>query len=698
MNMNTNIFKKFLVPTLMVIIAASSSCNYLSIEKYVDNDLKLDSVFAQRRLLEGFMWGITEYLPYDEGCILQTGSYPFRTHTPGPLATDEGFVTWSTGQYPGMAFVLGEISANNLGNFDYIWRNWYQAIRQANMVLERMDECQDCLRADNDRILGYTKFLRAYAYYNLVMNFGPVILLGDEVVANNEDLVYYDRTRHTYDQCIEYICEQFEEAAEDLPYRQENQVMDFGRPTKGAAFALVARLRLQHASDLFNGGTSARSYYGNWVRKKDGAHYIQQTYEPKRWAVAAAACKRVMDLYDNRGKLYNLHTIPLAPNFLLYAEEVIETDDQGKETVNITGGLPTTTRDPNYLLPWNDDGTGGAEGICPYQSYLYMFSGDSEMTGVSEFIWGMNSYRTRDITQASFPQTNNGRNGMCVTQKVIDAYEMKDGTSINNSTLYNGSGFATKRSEPFMDYRLNLGVSNMYVNREPRFYASIGFCEGFWPNRSTTNVANRNLTVQYYVDSSDGMAGLNPTDYPITGYVLKKWVSNNDAWNNGEGAIRTFKPFPMIRYAEILLSYAEALNQLGSNSFTIDGITYNRNTDEIKKAYNLVRYRAGLPGLNDLDVEDAVGVMTKIKRERMIEFLFENRRFFDVRRWGDYETSENEPVMGMNTSGGRNAYYQKMIVPSARVTQRVVDRKMIFLPIPQAEIRRLPSFDQNPGW
>ena len=687
--MKTNIFKNFLAATLIVITGVFSSCDYLSIDKYIENDLKLDSVFTQRRLLEAFMWGITTYLPQDEGSIFQSWN------TPGPLATDEGFVSWTAWDYPGMAYVMGEITAKNSGGFGSRWTVWYMAIRQANIVLERMDECQDCVKADNERIRGNAKFLRAYAYYNLVMNFGPVILLYDEVVPNNEDLAFYDRPRDTYDDCIDYICKQFEEAAEDLPYRLDNQVMDFGRPTKGAAFALIARLRLQHASDLFNGGASARSYFGNWVRKTDGKHYIQQTYDPKRWAVAAAACKRVMDMTDIRGKLYNLHTVALAPNYNLYWDE----DTQ-------TGGLPTTTRDPNYLLPWNNDGTGGAGGICPYQSYLYMFSGDTEMTGISEFIWGMRSYSMQSMIAASFPKTNNGWNGMCVTQKIVDAYEMKDGTPPDGSSQLflelqskYPTGFISKRTEPFLDYRLNLGVNTMYVDREPRFYASIGFCEGFWANRSTTNVSNRNLTVQYYADSSDGLAGATtPGNYPITGYVIKKWVSNNDACNSGEGAIRTQKAFPMIRYAEILLSYAEALNQLGSNSYTIDGVTYSRDTEEIKKAYNMVRYRAGLPGLNDLDVEDAVGVMSKIKRERMVEFLFENRRYYDVRRWGDYEASESVPIMGMNVSGGRNVYYQKMIIPSARVTQRVVDRKMIFWPIPNNEMLRLPSFDQNPGW
>ncbi|MDR2038940.1 MAG: RagB/SusD family nutrient uptake outer membrane protein, partial [Bacteroidales bacterium] len=155
-------------------------------------------------------------------------------------------------------------------------------------------------------------------------------------------------------------------------------------------------------------------------------------------------------------------------------------------------------------------------------------------------------------------------------------------------------------------------------------------------------------------------------------------------------------------YAEILLSYAEALNQLGSESFTIDvdgeSQTFSRDINEIKWAYNQVRYRAGLPGLTDADLADANEVLKKIKRERMVEFLFENRRYFDVRRWGDYEASEGETIIGMNTAAGKDAYYQRVVPGSSRIARRIVDRKMIFVPIPKIEMKRLPSFDQNPGW
>ncbi|MNL47597.1 SusD family protein [compost metagenome] len=94
----------------------------------------------------------------------------------------------------------------------------------------------------------------------------------------------------------------------------------------------------------------------------------------------------------------------------------------------------------------------------------------------------------------------------------------------------------------------------------------------------------------------------------------------------------------------------------------------------------------------------AAKVQELIERESMIEFLFENKRYYDVRRWATYEDSEREPVVGMNIEAPLNGYFQRVSVNSRIVRERVVDRKMIFLPVSQNEVRKVKDFDQNPGW
>jgi hypothetical protein len=661
-------FKFYTGLVAIIAIAMLSSCkDYLNIDSYFDDELKLDSVFTQKRYIEAYMWGAAQMFP-DEGRL------DVFNHTPGPLATDESFATYKMNEgWQGLSFVLGEITPDNLKTLN-TWGALYKIIRKCNTIFTRIDEAKDLSTTERLNILGYTRFIRAYAYYNLLVDFGPPVLLGDDVLNTNDIIEYYDRPRNTYDEAVEYICSELEQAALYIP--ESVAVMEFGRPTKGAAYGLVARLRLIHASPLYNGGQAARTYFGNWKRKTDGVHYISQTPDEKRWAIAAAAAKRVMDM-DNAGEpRYKLYSMPADVN---------------------TPALPTNVvSDPDYYKPFPD----GAAGIDPYKSYSEIFNGEAVPYVNSELVWGRVSPAVTALAQSFFPVIISGWNRIGVTQKVVDAYRMKDGHTIEDSSPeypYSESGF-TSGLPAFSGYRFTGGeVSNMYVNREARFYASVGFSECFWPCSSTTTAGSYNLTVTYYYDSPNGKSGAsNPLDYPITGYVIKKTINPSDAFN-GVNARRIDKVFPIIRYAEILLSYAEALNNI-SGSEVIDGQTFKRDESEIKRAFNQVRYRAGLPGLSSAELSSPQTVQALIEQERMIEFLHENRRYYDVRRWGIYEETENEPIRGMNAEAGKTGFYQRVVPNTATIGSRIVNKKMVFLPLPKDEIKRLPLFDQNPGW
>jgi hypothetical protein len=147
--------------------------------------------------------------------------------------------------------------------------------------------------------------------------------------------------------------------------------------------------------------------------------------------------------------------------------------------------------------------------------------------------------------------------------------------------------------------------------------------------------------------------------------------------------------------------YSEALNNLTEQHTVKVGeteYTVSRNTEEIRLAFNQVRHRAGLPGLSQSQLRDAQEVQRQIVRERMIELLYENHRYFDVRRWGIYEEVESEAMMGMNVDANKAGYYRRVIPNISRVGSRIVHKKLAFVPIPLGEVRRLPSLDQNPGW
>ncbi|MDR1666426.1 MAG: RagB/SusD family nutrient uptake outer membrane protein [Bacteroidales bacterium] len=664
---------KMAVAAFLSVVCLSACKDFLNVDNYFSDELKQDSIFKEKRLIEAYMWGAATMFP-DEGQLIQS------QHTPGPLATDEAFTMFrSTGSsYYGMAFVLGEVSSERLYTFG-TWGNLYKIIRKCNTILQRMDEAEDMTTSDRIFIEGYTRFIRAYAYYNILIDFGPPVLLGDELLETNADITYYNRPRSTYREAVEYICGELETAALYMP--AVVSVLDFGRPTKGAALGLMTRLRLHHASPLFNGGEKSRVYFNNWRRKTDGQLYIEQEHDERRWALAAAAAKRVMELSYSGAPVYKLHTV------------------QSDES---TPALPTNVADLDYY----NDFPNGAAGIDHYRSYSEMFTGEAVAATNPEYVWGRQSAALAALTRMSFPVTVGGWNGLSVTQKIVDAYEMKDGHTIQNFSFdypYSEDGMVPGSTVPgFSGYRFTTEgeVFKGYLNREVRFYASIGFSECFWPCASVTG-ADANLTPKYYVDAENGKSNTrDPINYPPTGYVIKKNIHPMDAWQ-GTNYRRMNKAFGIIRYAEILLSYAEALNNLtASHNVEIDGVVrvFDRNTDEIRMAINQVRYRAGLPGVSVADLNDPARIQEIIEKERMVEFLHENRRYYDVRRWEIYEDAENEPVTGMNMDAAKDGFYTRVIPNTSRIGSRVVHRRLMFLPIPKNELRRIPDFDQNPGW
>jgi len=552
------------------------------------------------------------------------------------------------------------------------WGNYYRIIRRCNTVLARSIEAKDMRPTERNVVNSYARFFRAYAYYRILIDYGPPILLYDEIVNNNEDLAYYDRPRSTYDEAMDYVCTEFEEASRYLPVEQS--VMEQGRPTKGAAYGMIARLRLIHASPLYNGGEAAKFYFGQWKRKTDGVYYVSQTYDERRWAVAAAAAKRVIDM-----GIYDLYTA--MESKLLPPKPM----PQG------------ITSDPDYYKPWKE---GGAAGIDHFKSYSDVFTGEAVLQTNPEMVWGRNCNELQGAIQSCFPRTNGGWNGMSVTQKVIDAYFMFDGRTIHDASAeypYDEEKFS-EFPDVFSGYRLNANVYNMYINREMRFYASIGFHNRYWPLRSATSTGIEH-NILYNRSSPNGRIA-SVTEHPITGYVLTKYIHADDAFQ-GENNRRMAKTFGIIRYAEILLSYVEALNNL-TTSYTIevDGVpqTFSRDEEAIRLAFGKVRHRAGLPAPSAAELAIPGTMQQLIEKERMIELLFENRRYYDVRRWGKYEETEYETIMGMNIEGDGEAFFRRTMPSHNYLRNRIINRKLILLPLPLAEVRRLPSVDQNPGW
>lgn len=280
---------QILVGSLMAISCCSiSACtSFLSVDDYFENTTQLDSVFKRRDLVEQYIRGAAGYLP-NEGNLWTSSPTPFQG------ASDENFTSWNDDRHAGIKFLLDEITPFN--NYFNNYTNYYQGIRRANLVLQRINEVPDISDVDRRDFMGRCYFLRGYYSYMLLLQYGPFPIVPEAPFAVDAGTEEMSIERNTYDECVDYISENMEKANEFLLDRREASA-DMNVPDKGAALATMSRVLLYAASPWYNGN----HFYADWTRK-DGKHFINQNPDNSKWGKAAVAAKRVMDL--NRYKLY----------------------------------------------------------------------------------------------------------------------------------------------------------------------------------------------------------------------------------------------------------------------------------------------------------------------------------------------------------------------------------------------------------
>ena len=169
-----------------------TSCNYLDVGDYFEDQINIDSVFQSKDYVERFLWGAAALLP-NEANIFEYSYYP------AILGSDEGFTMWN---YPAQRFTLDGITADDMEQMN-IWPSMYQVIRKANTIFARINECKELTAQDRREIVGYAHFMRGYAYYFLLLNYGPLLIAGDEVYDTSLPSEAYQKERSTYDESVE---------------------------------------------------------------------------------------------------------------------------------------------------------------------------------------------------------------------------------------------------------------------------------------------------------------------------------------------------------------------------------------------------------------------------------------------------------------------------------------------------------------
>lgn len=510
-------------------------------------------------------------------------------------ATDNSRHTYFTKAEYTVAYSKGDFTQNGINaNFLYFktfWRDAYQSIQRCNTFLQNYKKAP-LSDTKKKSLAGEARFLRAFYYFHLLRNYGGIPLLEDKVLDpfTNEYI-----PRGTFEECVDYIGNELKEAVDFLPLEQSG--VDYGRPTKGAALGILAKLYQLAASPLHNGGNVGTGANRLLVGYDD--------YQVSRWQKVADACKQLIDLN---------------------AYELIEDN---------------ATR-PGYGF---------------YQATTQRVS--------KERVWFWITFTYNFPNKHLLPPSRGGNTRSFPYHELTEAFPMIDGKSISESPLYN--------------------QDSPYDNRDPRFGYTILYNGSSWIK---TDNGTKEPIYTYLQTTTDKNQDAVYVGTP-TGYFFRKGCNEADLG----GTTRANNGVSFVRYADVLLTYAEALTELNLDA--------NRAT--IEEQLFKIRKRAGINPGND----NRYGITANMDKDKMIELILNERRiefvneygnwFFDLKRRKLFEKLNGQwTSAAVWTKSGDNIYTWSV----QPIEQHFFDTpRMYFNAIPQSEINSSANtLIQNPGW
>ena len=316
------------------------------------------------------------------------------------------------------------------------------------------------------------------------------------------------------------------------------------------------------------------------------------------------------------------------------------------DVVNSIGGLGALTKNS---IAWFNDAT-------------YIES-QNALVIPDVAIWWSGRNKTADYEADNFQNSLYGKGRVNPTQNLVDAFPMANGYPISDAN----SGY---------------NPNDPYAGRDPRLAQYILFDQG--------TVGTNVITTGVYADNKDGVypyaASSENGASTLTGYYMKKLL-RMDANPSSSNKSEQQHLIPRIRVAEVFLSYAEAMNEA------------NGPTSGSPSAYEVIktiREYAGITG-GDAYLEaikgDQAQMREMIRNERRLNLCFENKRFWDLRRWN---VSLNEPARGVKvTKNGETRTYEYFDVQDR---ERSFKDYQVYGPIPYTEIAKFPALKQNDGW
>ena len=548
-------------------------------------------------------------------------------------------------------------SANVYGND---WASMYQGIRCCDILLDHIDSVPDMSADEKEQWKAEATFLKAYYHFNLIRKWGPVPLIRESLPIDSEveDVRVY---RDNIDDCFNYVLDLLEEAEPYLPLVNPSPD-EYGRITKTACAGLRARVAVYAASPLFNGNEEEASLVDSRGQRLFPAKTEAEKHA--RWEDALEACEDALDICEEANlKLYEMSNV----------ESMYRMCDTLKRTLTLRNSFCERW---NSELIWGNTQT--SYGLFARLCMPIMASSD----GVKPYVDALGGYRF-----------------IGVPLKIAEQFYTRNGLPIDMDAEFAGKDqFALRTGDDKNAYYIEKGYTTIQLNfdREPRFYASLGFDGGKWLGQlgnfndlSPDDVHHIECRIGGAQGKTGGETG------PITGYFPKKLFPFRCTWTANNSFSGYWFPWPMMRMSDLYLLYAECINEVeGPNG------PYS---EELFQYINAIRERAGIPDVKTSWDEYSTrpgyyntqaGMREIIHRERLNELAFESQRFWDLRRWKEVSAEYQKGIYGFNVTASAPADYYK----KTYIADQNFGLKDYFWPIYTPYIERNPNLVQNIGW
>lgn len=614
-----------------------------------DNVATIENAFTLRTAAEKYLFTCYSYLPRDGHFNGNPGFasadevwYMFPSKD---IGSGDGVRIWNIARgAQNVSAPLANFWEGNSGG-----RPLFIGIRDCNIFLDNIHKVPDMDDYEKERWKGEVIFLKAYYHFLLTRCYGPIPLIRTNlpIESETEDMRYF---RSPVDSCFDYVIELLNQADanQQIPDRVNGtEAQELGRITRTIIKSVKAKVLITAASPLFNGNPDYAGF-----KDKRGVSLFP-TYDANKWVKAETACKEAIEFCEANGHMLYKY------NSAVYPQMVAPIQLQ----LDIRGALS-----------------------------------DKETTN-QEIIWANPNSPAGDIQRWAMPLIKAGTSGsgpkgiLAPPIKMAEMFFTKNGVPISQDITWPYNNRFNLRKAVFAD-RFHIGVNEetveMHYDREPRFYASLGFDRGIWWGNWNKNFDSTGLAI-LRARKGETAARQGISNYSISGYWIKKLVGIATVCAD-DGAMTTVQyPWPELRLADLYLLYSEVLNEVHGPA------------EETFKWINLVRQRAGIPivqdAWNNFARENAKytskeGLREIIQLERANELAFEGHRFWDLRRWKRSHIELNAPIKGWDIEQkDAAAYYREVVL----FNQNFRLREYLW-PISVTELLRNKNFVQNPGW